>query len=232
MDEKFEIKKLYYLLCGIERSVSESKDEKYVNDFLCHRFNSILKLLQSKIKDATLDMFLVEKEENQGGYLTIGEMKNHICPVIEYLKNIYIESGEYQISKVGYLYNSINDVDIKKRCGDILLGDGPYDRAINQATQVLEDRIKEKAGLKDKPLIGVNLISKAIHSKIDETILKFSDKPDIQEGYSFLFKGIMSNYRNTTHHSLSFECSREYALKICAYIDELLKLVEKSERIR
>ena len=232
MDDKHEIKKLYYLLCGIEKSVSESTSERYVSSLLCERYNNIIKLLQSKINDETLNLFIIENKEYNGRTLTIGEMKNHICPVIEYLKNLYIESGEYQINKVGYLYNSIDDNDIKRRCGDILLGDGPYDRAINQATQVLEDKIKEKAGLKEKTIIGVNLINKAIHPKIEETILKFSDKADIQEGYSFLFKGIMSNYRNPTHHSLSFECSREYALKICAYIDELLKLVEQSDKIK
>ena len=159
-------------------------------------------------------------------------MKNHICPVIEYLKNFFIESGEYQISKVGYLYNSIEDGDIKARCGDILLGEGPYDRAINQATQILEDRIKNKAELKNTKLIGTALVSKAIHSGLDETILKFSDKADIQLGYSNLFKGLVSIYRNPTHHTLSFECSREYALKVCAYIDELLRIIEASEKIK
>ena len=179
-----------------------------------------------------LDYFIITQNEMNGRYLTIGEMKNHVCPIIEYLKNLYIESGDYQISKVGYLYNSIEDGDIKARCGDILLGEGPYDRAINQATQILEDRIKAKAGLKDTNLIGTALVSKAIHSSLDETILKFSDKADIQLGYSNLFKGLVSIYRNPTHHTLSFECSREYALKVCAYIDELLRIIEASEKIK
>ena len=232
MDEKHEIKKLYYFLCGKEKSVSESTSEKFVSDILCYRFNNLLNLLKNIINDNTLDLFLIEKEETNGRHLTIGEMKNHICPVIEYLKNFYIESGEYQINKVGYLYNSIEDGDIKARCGDILLGDGPYDRAINQATQILEDRIKVKAELEDSNLIGTALVSKAIHSSLDETILKLSDKADIQLGYSNLFKGLISIYRNPTHHTLSFECSREYALKVCCYIDELLKLVEQSEIIK
>ncbi len=231
MDEKHEIKKIYYLLCGIDKSVSESSNERFVSDLLCDRFNNLLNLLKDKINDDTLDFFLIEKIETQGRHLTIGEMKNHICPIIEYLKNFFIENGEYQVSKIGYLYNSIEDGDIKARCGDILLGEGPYDRAINQATQILEDRIKNKANLKDTNLIGTALVSKAIHSNSDETILKFSDKADVQLGYSNLFKGLVSIYRNPTHHTLSFKCSREYALKVCCYIDELLKLVEQSEII-
>ena len=231
MIDKAEIKKIYYLLLGIYNSVSDSK-ENCVGTQVCLKFNDLLKNLNKNINDEMLDYFIITPGEMNGRYLTVGEMKNHVCPIIEYLKNLYMESGDYQITKVGYLYNSIEDGDIKARCGDILLGDGPYDRAINQATQILEDRIKDKAGLSEKPLIGIPLVSKAVHPKIDETILKFSDKADIQEGYSNLFKGIISNYRNPTHHSLSFECSREYALKVCAYIDELLRIIEASEKIK
>lgn len=232
MDNRLEIKKLYTFLCGIEKSVSESREARFVSDMLCSNYNIILDMLIEKIDDDSLKLFKISNGERNQRNLTIGEMENHICPVIEYLKNFYIEDGEHQITKVGYLYNSIDDNDIKTRCGDILLGEGPFDRAINQATQILEDRIKEKAELVDTPLIGIPLVSKAVHAKIGETILKISDKPDIQEGYSNLFKGIISNYRNPTHHSLSFECSREYALKVCAYIDELLKIVDNSEKIK
>ena len=112
------------------------------------------------------------------------------------------------------------------------MGDRAFDRAINQATQILENRIKLKAGLTETSLIGTSLVSKAIHSKLDETILKLSEKQDIQEGYSNLIKGIISIYRNPTHHTLSFECSREYALKVCSHIDELLKIIEQSEKIK
>ena len=231
MIDKAEIKKIYYLLLGIYNSVSDSK-ENCVRTQVCLKFNDLLEKLNKNINDEMLDYFIITQNEMNGRYLTIGEMKNHVCPIIEYLKNLYIESGDYQISKVGYLYNSIEDGDIKARCGDILLGEGPYDRAINQATQILEDRIKAKAGLKDTNLIGTALVSKAIHSSLDETILKFSDKADIQLGYSNLFKGLVSIYRNPTHHTLSFECSREYALKVCAYIDELLRIIEASEKIK
>ena len=42
-----------------------------------------------------------------------------------------------------------------------------------------------------------------------------------------MFKGIISIYRNQTHHSLNFKCNREYALKFCSYVDELLKDVDR-----
>lgn len=42
-------------------------------------------------------------------------------------------------------------------------------------------KIKKKLKLQNTTLIGLQLVSKAIHSKWDLTILKFSDNEDIQE---------------------------------------------------
>lgn len=230
MEQKQEIKKNYYLLKGLYDSI-DIKNQEYISKECCINFNNLIDKLYNIIDDENINSFRIELHNNTS-YPNSFILKNNLNPIISYLKNMYIENGEYQIAKVGYLYNSIDDSEIKQRCGDILLGESAFDRAINQATQILEDRIKEKAGLKDSHLIGLQLVSKAIHSKIDETILKFSDKPDIQEGYSNLFKGIVSIYRNPTHHTLSFECSRDYALKVCSHIDELLKVLECSEKIR
>ena len=232
MEKKEEIKKIYYLLLGIYESIDLQHQQKVSVDS-CHQFNSLLDDLYKIINDDYILLFKIKsKKINELSYIYGFELKNIINPIIQYIRNIFLENGEYQIAKVGYLYNSIEDSEIKERCGDILLGDSAFDRAINQATQILENRIKIKSELQDTSLIGIPLVSKAIHAKIDETILKFSDKPDIQEGYANLFKGIISIYRNPTHHTLSFDCSREYALKVCAHIDELLKLVEASEKIK
>ncbi len=228
MEDKKEIQKIYYLLKGLYESIDGND---YVSIDSCNNFNELVDKLYNIISDEIVNSFKIDLE-GHSGYLNSFMLKNNLNPIISYLKNMYIENGDYQIAKVGYLYNSIEDSEIKQRCGDILLGEGAFDRAINQATQILEDRIKVKAGLKDSPLIGLQLVSKAIHSKIDETILKFSDKSDVQEGYANLFKGIVSIYRNPTHHTLSFECSRDYALKVCAHIDELLKVLECSEKIK
>jgi len=199
--------------------------------------------LQNKIKELKLKLdncSIKEKEKIKNDikkyeYGLKGEaniiyelMNSHIPMYILHDINIEYKGYKAQISKVGYLYNSIEDKELHDRCGDILLGETAFDRAINQATQILEDRIKKKANLEKTNLIGIPLVSKAIHAKVDQTILKFSDEPDIQEGYSFMFKGIISIYRNQTHHSLNFKCNREYALKFCSYIDELLKDVDRS----
>lgn len=132
-----------------------------------------------------------QSEQYDNGNFNPNSILFQLNPIISYIENMHINSSDYQISKIGYLYNSIEDKELHDRCGDILLGKTAFDRAINQATQILEDRIKKKTNLESTNLIGIPLVSKAIHSKIDQTILKYSDDPDIQEGYSFMFKGII-----------------------------------------
>lgn len=233
---KKEIIKIYTLIKGMYQGIKES-DYSLVENNTFKQYNDLL----DKVFDITKDeYFLLLKIEdidtgNYGGnkrQCTKHFFLTKIIPAKEYINNIYIDTKEEIIQKVGALYNSIEDTQLQKRCGDILLeASGAFDRVINQATQVLEDRIKKKAGLEETPLIGLPLVSKAVHSKLEHTILKFNDNPDIQEHYASLFKGIIGVYRNPTHHGLDFECSREDALKFCSYIDLLLKEVENSEKI-
>lgn len=219
---EYEVKKIYYLLLGIKESINGLIPSKVIKQYNCY-----IKDLE-EIFGENLSSYKIESSVCYDDYYNQHEYIFQLNQILKYLENMHINSSEYQISKVGYLYNSIEDKELHDRCGDILLGEMAFDRAINQATQILEDRIKKKAGLEKTTLIGIPLVSRAIHAKIEHTILKFSDDPDIQEGYSFLFKGIISIYRNPTHHSLNFRCNREYALKFCSYIDELLKDIDRS----
>lgn len=228
MNEKnYEIKKIYYLLLGIKESIIHRETEIPIK--VAHQYNNLIDELELLVGDSLQSYKVGQQEQYSDGKYNPYSFLYQLNPIISYIENLHINSSDYQISKIGYLYNSIEDKELHDRCGDILLGETAFDRAINQATQILEDRIKKKAKLEHTNLIGIPLVSKAIHAKIDQTILKFSDEPNIQEGYSSIFKGIISIYRNPTHHSLSFKCNREYALKFCAYIDELLKDLDRSD---
>ena len=231
MDKK-ELIKIYNLLNGTYKAIREQR-ENWINKNDIDKFNELVERIFEITKDELVMMYEVERNEFRGEhYCSKDTLLLKILPIIEYVNNIYIDNREETIQKIGALYNSIEDTELQKRCGDILLeASGAFDRVINQATQILEDRIKKKSGLENTTLIGNNLVSKAIHSKLENTILKFSDDPNIQEQYAALFKGIIGVYRNPTHHGLDYECSREDALKFCAYIDLLLKNVEKSEKI-
>lgn len=225
-DKKYEIKRIYYLLQGIKESIIYK--EYYIPQKVANQFNDYVDELGNILNENLHGYKTDSSERYENGSYNPYSFLFQLNQILTYLENMHINSSNYQISKVGYLYNSIEDKELHDRCGDILLGETAFDRAINQATQILEDRIKKKANLEKTNLIGIPLVSKAIHAKIDQTILKFSEEADIQEGYSFMFKGIISIYRNQTHHSLNFKCNREYALKFCSYIDELLKEVDRS----
>lgn len=236
-EQKKEIRKIYTLLTGMYKATRES-EMGYIKKNDIDQYNELVdKLYNIANNDEYIKMYRIEYGDYSQYDGRVIECANgvfliKVLPILEYLNQIYIDSTDETIQKIGSLYNAINDTELQKRCGDILLeASGAFDRVINQATQILEDRIKKKAGLEKTELIGLPLVSRAIHSKLETTILKFSDNADIQEQYSALFKGIIGVYRNSTHHGLEYECSREDALKFCAYIDNLLNDVEKSEKV-
>lgn len=231
-----EINRIYNLLQGTYNATREVKYNKIKQNEI-NQFNSLL----NKLFDITQDNYFHEytiKEsdyyntDRHSGYCLKDQFLLKLLPVLEYIKNEYMDTKEQIVQKVGALYNAIEDAELKRRCGDILLeGTDAFDRVFNQATQVLEDRIKKKAKSQDSNLTGFALVSKAIHSKLEKTILKFSNIADIQEKYSELFKGIIGVYRNPTHHGVDYECTREQALKFCAYIDNLLQELNRAEYI-
>jgi hypothetical protein len=66
----------------------------------------------------------------------------------------------------------IQDEQLRDRCRDNLLAKSHFDRAINQATLVLEDRIRKKSelgGMTGEPLVG-----KAFNADISKTLLRVS----------------------------------------------------------
>ncbi len=233
--DKREIEKIYVLLSGMHRAVREN-DYNWLKDDDVYKYNQMIEDLFNITQDKYFQFYKLTfdkafRENGETEYSRV-DFVMQIVPVLEYLEKIYIDTRADVIQKVGALYNAIEDLELQKRCGDILIeATGAFDRVINQATQILEDRIKKKAGLDNETLIGIPLVSKAVHSKLDNTILKFSDSPEIQEQYSALFKGVIGVYRNPTHHGLDYECTREDALKFCAYVDTLLKEVDKAEKI-
>jgi hypothetical protein len=128
------------------------------------------------------------------------------------------------IMEIGSLYNSITDKVLKERCSDILTAPGNFDRVINQATTVLEDRIRSKSNLMD--LIGVDLVNRAINPEPSKSILVINGSKEEHEGLHYICKGIMLAFRNPTHHKITDKYRREDALKVCAFIDNILSVLE------
>ena len=133
-----------------------------------------------------------------------------------------------QVIEIGSIYNSILDEELKARCSDILSAPGNFDRVINQSTQVLEDRIRSKAKA-ERSLVGVNLVNKVLHSDLSKTIIVTADNQEEHEGICHICRGLMVGFRNPTHHHLSDNFTREEALKFCAFIDNILQIIDKAK---
>lgn len=131
-------------------------------------------------------------------------------------------------ASIDYLFK---DTELKDRCSDLLTAKNNFDRAINQATLILEDRIRKKAPPPTR-MVGVALSNYAFNPDLNRTILKVSDNADEQDGFCNIIRGIMLAFRNITHHHVVNKFSREYALSVCAFIDVLLQVVNESNKIR
>ena len=143
----------------------------------------------------------------------------------------YLELGHSvgtQVVEIGSLYNSIRDSQLRDRCSDLLSAPGNFDRVINQATLVLEDRIRKKAS-GDNSLTGVQLINQVLKPDPGSSILKVSENRNEHEGICHICRGLMQAFRNPTHHQLIEKFSREDALKVCAFIDDILRMIDEAE---
>ena len=126
----------------------------------------------------------------------------------------------------------IQDSMLLNRCRDILLARANYDRPINQATQVLEDRIRTKSA-PPKRLTGENLVGFAYNEDLSKTVLRvLSNDPDDQRGLTQILRGIVPAFRNVTHHHIVNNFSQAEAISICGFIDVLLRAVDNSVKVK
>lgn len=122
----------------------------------------------------------------------------------------------------------IEDEELYSRCRGLIKASKHFDRALREATTVLEDRIKNLSGLEGmKP---VNLVGKALNPNPPGAVLKISSKKSEQEGFFNICKGLMLSFRNPTHHKLSDEFTRQDALKFCGFIDSLLRILGQAQK--
>ena len=136
--------------------------------------------------------------------------------------------GKRETQKLAIEY-LIQDQELLSRCQDILMASSNFDRPINQATLVLEDRIRKKV----KPpaqMVGENLVGYAFNDDISKTALRVegNDAGD-QRGFTQILRGIVAAFRNKTHHHIVNSFSREDAMCVCGFIDILLRVVDNSQ---
>lgn len=126
----------------------------------------------------------------------------------------------------------IEDQELRSRCQDILMASANFDRPINQATLVLEDRMRKKAEPTAK-LVGENLVGYAFNEDISKTVLRVaSNDADDQRGFTQILRGVVAAFRNKTHHHVANNFSREEAMRVCGFIDVLLRVVDNSVKVK
>jgi uncharacterized protein (TIGR02391 family) len=129
---------------------------------------------------------------------------------------------------IGYL---ITDADLNSRCADLLMAQDKFDRAINQATLVLEDRIRRRAQPSQR-LVGESLVNFAFNEDLSRTSLQvMSGSADDQRGFTQMLRGVVPAFRNSTHHHI-INFSREEAMRVCGFIDVLLRVVDTAVKVR
>ena len=122
----------------------------------------------------------------------------------------------------------IHDSTLLARCRELLLARSYFDRAVNQATQILEHRIRTKAN-PPKKLTGENLVGFAFNEDITKSLLRVeSGDAEDQRGFTQILRGIVPAFRNKSHHHITDSLSREEAMRIVGFIDVLLRIVDRS----
>ena len=221
--DRVKLQKCYGRLKGLKNIVST---EQYIIVDLINDYNLVVDEVQKNIEE-DLESYKVKKYRklgSDGDETSSYYLKDKLFQLISFLEYGYKLSEE--IIEIGSIYNSIKDEELKSRCSDILTAASNFDRVINQASQVLEDRIRTKSNL-DRSFTGIKLINTALNSDSTKSVLIVSENNEEHEGFCHICRGIMLAFRNPTHHYLSDSFKREDALKFTAFIDNLLKILNK-----
>lgn len=171
---------------------------------------------QAEVRDSLPSVFATQRVNRKRTTGTASQVKSYVS------KRAILKSA------VEYL---LQDEQLRDRCGDLLLAQSNFDRAISQATLVLEDRIRAKAE-PSRRMGGENLVGYAFNAELEKTVLKISNNPDEQRGFTCILRGIVPAFRNLTHHHITNTFTREEALQVCSFIDVLLRVVDNSVKIR
>lgn len=226
MDKVQELRRAYGWIKAFASSVPESGNitGTFVEDYR-RIVLAVERALETPLGDFSADTLRTWQGGNNTSWCDAANVRSRALQLTGFLESGY--NVEDKVIEIGSLFKAIHDHELRERCGDLIVGAGPFDRVINQATLVLEDRIRNRAGL-DRTLVGPNLVNAAIKAEPTESLIVFSDIRSEQEGYANIIRGLMQALRNETHHTLVDTFSREDALSICGFIDRILRLIEQS----
>lgn len=122
----------------------------------------------------------------------------------------------------------IKDAELRDRCAGLLSTSGKYDTVIREATTILENRIRSKA--------GHDLLARLIPNANDQTgenlvnqlfsptkpILEVSSEKDKRISFHRILLGVVSYLRNPYHHKLDPSVEWSWAWSTVGLVDRLL----------
>lgn len=220
-----KLRGLYGRLTGLKYSIPSGS---VCRALIGSDYNDIVENIGGLLKEDLSSFILPRTEYYQNQEFCHSEiLKSKVEQLIGYLNAVHFVSES--IVEIGSLYNIISDADLKQRCSDLLTAQGSFDRAVNQATLVLEDRIRTKAGLQNENIVGKDLVNKALNADVTKAIIVISDDPQEHEGIGHICRGIVGAFRNPTHHQLLDHYKREDALRLCGFIDQLLSIIDQAK---
>lgn len=223
------LKICYARLRGIANALPPSGNS--INGSIVDDINGIAARLSGLIEGLSEPFEIPRTRETMmmSGHVQGPIVHSKVQQMITYLEMVHHIGRE--ILEIGTLFNSIKDDELRARAGELLMAPDHFDRVINQATLVLEHRIRTKAGVGTE-LVGVALVNDVFNGDPTRTRLRASLDDGEHRGYCDVFRGVFGAFRNTTHHQLTEKFSREEALRICAFIDSLLRVVEQASAIQ
>ena len=211
----------YARLLGIRDAYVSN--ESYFHKSVGDDYSLILNDLRKNVDDNFFGFDLTDEmffnNERLEAYYSKPALRSKISQLISYLEHVHRASS--RIVEVGSIYNLIKDTELKSRCSDLLSASEHFDRVINQATLVLEERIRGFAP-DHSGMTGLALVMKAMNGEISKSKVVFSDVSAEQEGFVSIYKGLIGAFRNQSHHRFLANVTREQALQICAFIDNML----------
>lgn len=215
--------RLYGRLKGLEESIPRNSSPSQLGD----DFNSIVKKLSEALEEDFSEYQLRDGHfyGQTRDFVEINVLRSRVAQFRSFLEYSF-QVGDVVIS-TGNLFRSISDPALHARCSDLLSAPGNFDRVINQATLILEDRIRQKAAASNQ-LSGVQLVNELVKAKVADSTLVISTDDDEQRGFADIFRGIMTAFRNPTHHRISDRLTRDEAFKVCLFVDELLRIVDQA----
>ena len=128
----------------------------------------------------------------------------------------------------------IKNETLRRRCLDLLEAPGNFDRVINQATQVLEARLRDSVSYEKlcevipeaKEHIGEPLANKLLSP--NKPVIVISDKQTERVAFHKMVVGIIAYLRNPSHHFLDDKTEWSLAWSVVGVIDSILSELENS----